>query len=249
MNKLLGILGFVVLMSFILIPAQLALAEEITFHVEIEITDVMDDDNLLGGTVVPGDTIIGHYTFDSDFPDINTDLDTLGGYRFDNLHFEFGSFSFSSDIQAGSDLMIYTNEVGSDSYIFQDITFQQLSGPTLPGPTEQFRFDLRDTDGTVFSDDSLQTTPPPLDEFEVNFFRFAATTGEIFPSLPDDEQVRINGIVTSLTLPPVVGGELLPIDTTALLLAGAQTFSWMIPVILSVIGIALFVVSRKSENS
>jgi len=45
---------------------------------------------------------------------------------------------------------------------------------------------------------------------------------------------------------PPVGGELLPINTTALLLAGAQTFSWMIPVVLSVLGIGLFVVSRKS---
>ena len=46
-----------------------------------------------------------------------------------------------------------------------------------------------------------------------------------------------------------VGGELLPIDSTALLLAGTQTFSWMIPVVLSILGIGLFVVSRKSENS
>jgi hypothetical protein len=46
---------------------------------------------------------------------------------------------------------------------------------------------------------------------------------------------------------PVVGGELLPLNTTALLLAGAQTFSWMIPVVLSALGIGLFVVSRKSE--
>ncbi len=46
-----------------------------------------------------------------------------------------------------------------------------------------------------------------------------------------------------------VGGELLPLNTTALLLAGAQSFSWMIPVVLSVLGIGLFVVSRKSENS
>jgi len=44
----------------------------------------------------------------------------------------------------------------------------------------------------------------------------------------------------------VVGGELLSIDSTSLLLAGAQTFSWMIPVVLSAIGIGLFVV-RKSE--
>jgi len=46
-----------------------------------------------------------------------------------------------------------------------------------------------------------------------------------------------------------VGGELIPIETTSLLLAGAQSFSWMIPVVLSVLGIGLFVVSRKSENS
>lgn len=44
-----------------------------------------------------------------------------------------------------------------------------------------------------------------------------------------------------------VGGEFLPIDTTALLLASAQSFSWMIPVVLSGIGIGLFVVSRKSK--
>jgi len=49
--------------------------------------------------------------------------------------------------------------------------------------------------------------------------------------------------------PPPVGGEFLPIETTSLILAGAQSFSWMIPIVLSVLGIGLFVVSRKSENS
>ena len=48
---------------------------------------------------------------------------------------------------------------------------------------------------------------------------------------------------------PVIGGKIIPIETTSLLLAGAQSFSWMIPVLLSGIGIGLFVVSRKSENS
>ena len=45
----------------------------------------------------------------------------------------------------------------------------------------------------------------------------------------------------------LVGGESLQIDSTALILAGAQSFSWMIPVVLSVLGIGLFVVSRKNE--
>ena len=44
-----------------------------------------------------------------------------------------------------------------------------------------------------------------------------------------------------------IGGEIIPIETTSLILTGAQSFSWMIPVVLSVLGIGLFVVSRKSE--
>ena len=47
--------------------------------------------------------------------------------------------------------------------------------------------------------------------------------------------------------PTTVGGEFLPLETTSLLLASAQTFSWMIPVVLSVLGIGLFVASRKKE--
>jgi len=48
--------------------------------------------------------------------------------------------------------------------------------------------------------------------------------------------------------PTVVGGKLISLDATSILLAGAQSFSWMIPVILSALGIGLFVVSRKSEK-
>jgi len=44
-----------------------------------------------------------------------------------------------------------------------------------------------------------------------------------------------------------IGGEIIPIESTSLILAGAQSFSWMIPILLSGIGIGLFVVSRKSE--
>ena len=46
----------------------------------------------------------------------------------------------------------------------------------------------------------------------------------------------------------IVGGSIIPIDFTSLILASAQSFSWMIPVTLSVLGIGLFVF-RKSENA
>ena len=60
-----------------------------------------------------------------------------------------------------------------------------------------------------------------------------------------------NGVIQDPILCPVqsevIGGEIIPIDATSLLLTNTQTFSWMIPVVLSVLGIGLFVVSRKSE--
>jgi len=42
-----------------------------------------------------------------------------------------------------------------------------------------------------------------------------------------------------------VGGKIIQIDTTSLILAGAQTFSWMIPVLASIVGIGLFFLRRK----
>ena len=46
-----------------------------------------------------------------------------------------------------------------------------------------------------------------------------------------------------------VGGELLSVDSTVFILAGAQSTSWIIPVLLSGIGIGLVLVRKKSENS
>ncbi len=59
-----------------------------------------------------------------------------------------------------------------------------------------------------------------------------------------------NGVVQVFEYPTVptneiIGGEIIPIESTSLLLAGAQTFSWIIPVILSVLGIGLFVARKR----
>ena len=75
---------------------------------------------------------------------------------------------------------------------------------------------------------------------------------------PDFEQFEL--VITDITVESVeiwtrsfheelVGGTFLPIDSTSLLLAGTQiTASWVIPVIISAVGIVLVFV-RKSENS
>ena len=48
-----------------------------------------------------------------------------------------------------------------------------------------------------------------------------------------------------LTAPRMVGGESLSIDNTALLVAGAQSTTWLIPVVLSIVGIGLVFLRRK----
>jgi len=80
-----------------------------------------------------------------------------------------------------------------------------------------------------------------------------AVPGDVICIVSFDVDTSLGPTVISQTItvttpePPVVGGELIPIETTTLILAGSQSFSWMIPVVLSVLGIGLFVVSRKSE--
>ncbi len=62
-----------------------------------------------------------------------------------------------------------------------------------------------------------------------------------------DTNIQTIIVTTSTTL---VGGTLIPIDSTALLLAGSQmTASWLVPVLVAGAGIGLVVFSRKSENS
>ena len=66
--------------------------------------------------------------------------------------------------------------------------------------------------------------------------------------------ILVNDGATFETIPSIcpiggnggIGGKLLPIDTTDLLLAGVQTnLAWIVPVVLSAVGIGIFVIRRK----
>jgi len=87
--------------------------------------------------------------------------------------------------------------------------------------------------------ETVQVTGPHAVEVVVNANSINVISG-IFLSILVQLQTDHSG-------DGVIGGEIIPIETTSLILAGAQSFSWMIPVVLSVLGIGLFVVSRKSE--
>ena len=103
--------------------------------------------------------------------------------------------------------------------------------PVMQGETYWILFEAKVGQGYIF-DQTEVGDPFQLTENMVDYF----PTGGLTPNFP----MKITALLP-------IGGTLIPLDTTALLLAGAQTFSWMIPVLLSGIGIGLVLVSRKSE--
>jgi len=81
-----------------------------------------------------------------------------------------------------------------------------------------------------------------------NFGNIAGTGDlEVCGTLIDTGTITVNQVACSAGAP--VGSVSIPLDSIPMLVAESQSFSWMIPVLLSAIGIGLFVVSRKSENS
>ena len=232
LNKLFLLVLLVGVLSVITIPP--ASAEKITFGFNGKITNLEDPNGLVSGIQV-GDAYEGSVTFDSLTPDVNPDT-AIGSYRFIELEMRFGAISFVSDPPLLNNDIIFVNNNqldDKDAFGIQSFTLKQLTGPNLP-PFITLLLDLIDNEGTVFSDTALPTTPPPIGEFEEKL---------IFFILEND--VIIEGNVESLFLIQLVGGELIPLNTTALLLAGTySTAAWMIPVIVSGIGFAI-VIARK----
>jgi hypothetical protein len=63
--------------------------------------------------------------------------------------------------------------------------------------------------------------------------------------IPIDGERRVC-VFNVMAMDSMIGGEFLPIESTSLLVSDVQSTSWLIPVVLSIVGIGLFVVSRKS---
>jgi len=90
----------------------------------------------------------------------------------------------------------------------------------------------------------VMSAPTTINSQTTNTGSVACTDPQTANPATDSSPVTVN-IITP-PQPPLVGGELVPIDTTALLLAGVQSISmWMIPVVIAGIGIGVFVIIRR----
>lgn len=154
----------------------------------------------------------------------------------------------------GIDQVITTGSVNPFSIIFSPFSAtweSPASGPLIGQPLEiVLRHGSDEFQSSLIHVDSISLTaedisPPTCEEACFDSHNSCQQLGN-----PDCD-AELDACLQACVIPPeneVIGGEIIPIESTSLLLAEAQSFSWMIPVMLSVLGIGLFVVSRKSEN-
>jgi len=73
---------------------------------------------------------------------------------------------------------------------------------------------------------------------------YVADDGSDFQNTDDNNRIQVFDTNDGV----IIGGTIIPLDTTALLLAGAQSISmWMIPVVISGAGIGVFVIMRTRK--
>ncbi len=230
MNKLLLGIMFTVMIPVLLGSAQQADAAFLTIDdsVDNQIT-LRHDPNWEAGVTSNG----------VPFPPFVPGSSTVPG--------EGGTFSGTwiapfGNLQAGSGT-IYFIDVCNPNVVSDIVSASWTSGsfPTI-------NIDVRSSpDGANLGavPAGFNPNPEPAGAFVIIIALFEDTNGDPI-SIPSNLDIQFG---SDDEICPPIGGEIIPIEATSLILAGAQSFSWMIPVVLSVLGIGLFVVSRKSENS
>jgi len=154
------------------------------------------------------------------------------------------NISFTSPIIPGATASVDIIVTGGTGVIDAWIDFN--SNGVFDLPTEKLVFS---PSAAVSGGTNSKTFPVPAGaSLGISDSRWrVSTTGAPLPTgyVPDGE---VEDHRFTISTGPPIGGELVPIDTTALLLIGAQsTASWMIPVVVAGIGIGL-VVLRKFKN-
>ncbi len=250
------------MLSFVLVAgmASPAFAQESQVGPQVGPQEIVIPEGFSGiESAAPEDIV-----YDNGSPDFRTWISTSNGFLADDfilgedatitdIHFIVDilpGFGFTGDVAAYAILADDANNPGVIIKMGVPVDFEIVP---IDGENSEIWFDLEEPvpllAGTKYwlaiDMDAAWTTTDSFIGEEAHAGTPGGSWNEPFAGF--DFDLYLNFVLTSKQ--KLVGGELLPIDSTALILAGAQSFSWMIPVLLSGIGIGLFVVSRKSENS
>jgi hypothetical protein len=239
-----------------------------------EVTEVIDDGGVLSGSIPIGAPYHIMKTYEFDTPD-GKPLDTgFGSYQYLDIHVDVNGVLILGNAPAADpdDDICFVVDGPVDVVGIVDSTLVQLSDLPIDDDGLFLDMQLIDPTGTALDDDSLTD----FDLFDLSLFdeknvivgSSSLTNAFVTKSLLDNGQpltheemigiaqlssFMIIGNVESISViddgvESVVGGEIIPIETTSLILAGSQSFSWMIPLVLSGIGIGIFIATRKSEK-
>ena len=258
LHKLLaGTLALVLIAGFaspafagiIIDPPEEPGGETITFEFIINVTNVEIFDEEFTASIqeiAEDDLITGTLKFDADMPD-QEDTPDVGFYPHDQVSINVdGTVYESPDPFLG--VIVIGDGVAADSYSVFEFALQSPDSDLIAF----LQIRLIDIDTTVFEDDALPLTPPKLKEFEstpviIRIFDDTVPLNEPVRFdeeiiLPQQTEMEIRGKIISLTKQDVVAGELLPIDSAALFLAGlSQSAIWMIPTLAGLAGAGIII--------
>jgi len=161
----------------------------------------------------------------------------------------------SNDLGVGTDppfIPVNENEIELKEMVVADLTALNAAGYT------NFMYRLSSNTGgdsawVGFSNKSPSEGPLDQDDFlsvvqlETTdvYINFPVNANFLYTTQVGTGDFLLQQIKAEI-LPPLVGGHGGPIDKTALLVTGAQvSASWMIPLLVSAIGIGVFIVTRK----
>ena len=209
---------------------------KITFLFEGEITEIYEDSDLLKDAIKVGDSWSANVTFDSIQRDKFPEDPEYAFYEFDEISIIVEPLSISTKhpFSPRDQYFEIYNLPEIDVILFESESLEQHSGPEIP--PEFLRADLFLFGGTEgFDSDLVPLTPPDPSKFE--------ETGIGIRAFSDEKgSLEIDGIITSIKTPDetIVAGQLLPLDSTALFLAGLSQV-WMIPTILGIAGAGVII--------
>jgi hypothetical protein len=171
-----------------------------------DVTSVTDFGGLLGGRINVGDTITGHYTFDSDTPDTDWNggsaSDMVGRYWHRTppygISLNAGGFVFQTDPDNVNFLIEIVNDYRDNYGLISDRNAPLYDNVIVNCIWVQ----LDDYPGTALLSDALPATPPVLEDWLDNPFELMITGVTWPPRAPDARGFMIYGNVRSVWLVP-----------------------------------------------
>jgi len=205
-------------------------------------------DAIAAGTTSRGDSDFAMLIFDMGVPFDSMRLYTHQDHIFDGAN--DGPLAIVTPFVA-QDVMEYSvwgSNDGDNFVLLSDVTAFNIIGDGVGKPTYTFS----GTEPTIVyrgGSSELPADPPAVNAYARDYtfdqsYRYYGIKSSTVSLAADDADPELDAVVGFNAVP--VGGEIIPLNTAALLLAGAQTSAvWMAPLLAGISGTAIIYIKKK----